>query len=157
MFNGEDKAKRYLPDDIYEKYNKISWLKYSNSVYKNSKLIEKYGNKVYKFDRYRMHMDKVGPANRQRKEMYAPPGFLKTIKDNGGVFKPEGENVYHEPDWMAPHFQRTPIREPDFIVKRKNYSKVGFQLDNNHLLLRRGEKYYKRLRPWSRVMHLNRY
>ena len=84
-------------------------------------------------------------------------GYLKTVKDTGGAFLPEGDNVYHEPEWMAPHFQRTPIREPDFIIEKKNFSKRGFHLDKDMENLRVYEILYKRLKPWSRLMHRGRY
>merc|ERR1711935_156440 len=70
---------------------------------------------------------------------------------------PEGDNVYHEPEWMAPHFQRTPIKEPDFIIEKKNFSKRGFHLDKEMENLRTYEILYKRLKPWSRLMHRLRY
>lgn len=157
MFTGKLKEKRYFPDDPYEKYNKMSFLKHQFTLYKNSRLVEEHGSKVHKFDRYRMHMDRIGPMNRRPVEYYQPPGFLKTVKDNNGAYLPQGDNVYHEPEWMAPHFQRTPIKEPDFIVAKKNFHKCEYYLDKNMSFLRFSEMFSKRLRPWSRVMHRTRY
>jgi len=157
MMTGDMKERRYIPGDPYEKYNKISFLKQQFSLEKNKKLIEEHGNKAYKFDRYRMHRDYLSHYNDIPKEKYMPPGYLKTVKDTGGAFIPEGDNVYHEPEWMAPHFQRTPLKEPEFITRKKNFSKGGFTLDRDTEDLRTFELFYKRLRPWSRVMHRLRY
>jgi hypothetical protein len=117
----ELKERRYFPDDPYERYNKMSFLKQYCSLDKNRKLIEEHGNKVHKFDRYRMHRDYLSHFNDQPKEKYMPPGYLKTVKDTGGAFLPEGDNVYYEPEWMAPHCQRTPIKEPEFKHKVRNF------------------------------------
>jgi len=157
MMAPQMKERRYIPDDPYEKYNKMSFLKHKYSLEKNKKLIEEHGNKSHKFDRYRMHRDRLSHYNDLPKEQYLPPGYLKTVKDTGGAFLPEGDNVYHEPEWMAPHFQRTPIREPDFIIEKKNFSKRGFHLDKDMENLRVYEILYKRLKPWSRLMHRGRY
>merc|ERR1712008_530741 len=97
MMAPETKERRYIPDDPYEKYNKMSFLKHKYSLEKNKKLIEEHGNKTHKFDRYRMHRDRLSHYNDL----------------------PKDDNVYHEPEWMAPHFQRTPIKEPDFIIEKK--------------------------------------
>jgi hypothetical protein len=84
MFTSDIKAKRYFPDDPWEKYNKMSFLRHKYSLLKNQKLIEENGNKVWQFDRYRAHLDIVGPMNKMAKEQYMPPGYLKTVKDTGG-------------------------------------------------------------------------
>lgn len=157
MFTPSLKAKRYLLDDPYEKYNKMSFLKYREALVKNRKLIEKHGNTMYKFDRYRMHMDQLSLLNFVPKELYAPPGFLKTIADKGGAYIPEGDNVVPEPDWMASHFQRTPIRHPDFIVEQRNFRKAKFHLDRDWQKLRRAEPIMGRLKPWCRTVHKLRY
>ena len=157
MFTPDLKAKRYFVDDPYEKYNKMSFLKYREALRKNRKLIEKYGNQMYKFDRYRMHMDCNSILNRRLKELYAPPGFLKTIADNGGAFLPEGENAVPEPEWMASHFQRTPIRYPDFILDQKNFKKAKFRIDKDFANIRRGEQIMGRVKPWCRTVHKLRY
>jgi len=157
MMTSEQKERRYFPDDPYEKYNKMSYLKQKYSLEKNKKLIEEHGNKVYKYDRYKAHRDYLSHYNDLPKEQYMPPGYLKTVADTGGPFLPEGDNVYHEPEWMAPHCQRTPITEPEFITKKKNFKKIDYHLDKNMEMLRNYEIFYKRLKPWSRLMHRTRY
>jgi len=157
MFTSELKEKRYFIDDPYEKYNKMSFLKYQDLLMKNEMLIEKYGGKQYKFDRYRTHMDRLSIFNRRPLERYVPPGFFKTVADTGGVYKPEGENVYHDPDWMAPHCQRTRIREPDFILSQKNFHKTRYYLDRRIKFLRMAEVFHGKLKPWARIMHKTRY
>jgi len=159
MFTPELKRKRYFVDDPYEKYHKMSWIKYRASVMKNVALIKEHANNVYKFDRYRMHNDYLTIHNKKPHEYYTPPGFLKTIKDTGGAYIPEGENKYTEPDWMAPHFQRTKIRQPDFVIDQKHFNKKGhkFHLDSSMQKLRIMEHFSGRLKPWSRVMHKMRY
>ena len=76
MFAPEMKERRYIPDDPYEKYNKMSFLKHKYSLEKNKKLIEEHGNKSHKFDRYRMHRDRLSHYNDLPKEQYLPPGEL---------------------------------------------------------------------------------
>ena len=58
---------------------------------------------------------------------------------------------------MAPHFQRTQIRQPDFIIDQKHFHKSKFQLDKEMKNLRIYEKFAGRLKPWDRVMHQRRY
>ena len=158
MFVSDLKEKRYYLDDPYEKYNKMSFLKHRASLEKNAKLIEEHGNKAHHFDRYQMHRSiACNFDDRRPEEIPMPPGYLKTVKDNNGVFKPEGENVHHEPEWMAPHFQRTKIRRPDFIIAQHNFRKCGFFIDKDMKNLRKAELFSKRLRPWSRIMHKMRY
>ena len=72
----EMKERRYIPDDPYEKYNKMSFLKYQYSLEKNKNLIEEHGNKSHKFDRYRMHRDRLSHYNDLPKEQYLPPGEI---------------------------------------------------------------------------------
>ena len=88
MFTPELKRKRYFVDDPYEKYHKMSWIKYRASVMKNVALIKERANNVYKFDRYRMHNDYLTIHNKKPHEYYTPPGYLKTIKDTGGAYIP---------------------------------------------------------------------
>ena len=104
-----------------------------------------------------MHMDYLGPLNHIPDERYAPPGFQKTIADNAGVYKPEGDNKHTEPEWMAPHFQRVKIQQPDFVIRQKYFKITPFRLDEKHHQIRQAERFYGRLKPWSRVMHLGRY
>ena len=157
MFTYDLKKKRYFVDDPYDKYNKMSFLKQRYALEKNRILIEERGNQMYNFDRYRMHMDRVGPMNARPRADYMPPMFLETIKDNDGVFSPAGSNVVPELDLIAPHFQRRPIREPDFIVAKKHFRKCHFYLDSDMRRVRQYEKFHGRLKPWSRVMQKMRY
>ena len=158
MFLSHHKEKRYIIDDPYEKYNKMSFVKHKTALEKNEKLIEERGNKIHHYDRYRFHQGLPNDYNyKVPREIPMPPGFLKTIKDNNGEFKPENENYYHEPEWMAPHFERTPIKKPEFVMDQKNFKKSHFRLDKDMENMRKGELFYKRLRPWSRVMHKTRY
>ena len=76
MMAPEMKERRYIPDDPYEKYNKMSFLKHKYSLEKNKKLIEEHGNESHKFDRYRMHRDRLSHYNDLPKEQYLPPGEL---------------------------------------------------------------------------------
>ena len=78
MMTSEQKERRYFPDDPYEKYNKISYLKQKYSLEKNKKLIEEHGNKVYKYDRYKAHRDYLSHYNDLPKEQYMPPGMFFT-------------------------------------------------------------------------------
>ena len=89
--------------------------------------------------------------NRTPRGDYMPPMFLETIKDNDGVFSPAGYNVVPELDLIAPHFQRRPIREPDFIVAKKHFRKCRFFLDLDIRRVRRSEEFHGRLKPWLRV------
>ena len=88
MFSAELKRKRYFPDDPYEKYHRMSFLKYRHSLLKNCVLIKENANNIYKFNRYLMHLDYLSPLNKPPAELYAPPGYLKTIKDTGGAYIP---------------------------------------------------------------------
>ena len=159
MFTPELKRKRYYVDDPYEKYNKISFLKQQNALEKNRVLIQENGNQMYNFDKYRMHLDRVGPMNDKPRGEYMPPMFLETIKDNNGAFVPKkgSSNDVPEPDWMAKHFQRTPIRIPDFITAKKNFVKCKFYHDADMRAVRTNEKFHGRLKPWSRMVHKMRY
>ncbi len=130
------------------------YFRYHNSLLKNSQLIEDHGNKMYKFDRWRAHNDMYGSFNHLAKERYAPPGYLKTIADNGGAYKPEGDNVIPEPEWMAPHFQRHANRRPDFLDLRKNFfvKGKGYFVDKWISNIRKFERYGGDLPSFSRTL-----
>ncbi len=153
MFTGDIKRKRFYPDDPWEKYNNMSYDRYKASLKKNEVLIKEHGNRVYKFDRWRAHQDMYGDFNHLPYVLYAPPGFIKTTKDNGGVYKPDDENVIPEPDWMAPHFQRHAIRRPDFIDATKNFFiKTPYYPDRWITSIRKKELYGGYLPSWSRLL-----
>lgn len=157
MFTHDIKRKRYFPDDPWEKYNNMSFIKHKYTLLKNAENVRQLGNMVYKFDRYKAHLDRVTPYNKLQKEHYMPPGFLKNVADNNGVFVPDNENETPEPEQIVPHFQRKPIKQPDFVVSRRNFRKTGFYIDNDYQQKRTNEMFTQPLKPWSTVMHRRKY
>lgn len=155
MFSPETKRPRFIPDDPYEKYNtKVNYWKYHWGLIKNRELIRKYGNPVYQFDRYKAHMIMQSDENHKSKLFYAPPGYIETVGSNAsGVYRPDANATYPAIE-TAPHFQRKRLYEPPVKVKsaKMNRKKIGRQLPNHYLKLRRLEMYSKRPIPlWSPI------
>ena len=149
MFSSKTKRPRYLPDDPYEKYNRhVNYWKYHWGLLKNKELIRKYGNPVYRFNRYKAHMIKQSDENVKTPLFYAPPGYLQTIGDNlSGVYKPDPAL---EPPKVetAPHFQRRRI-EP---LPKRPYGKKGRPLPKEYKEMRDCEMYLDQPLPmWSPI------
>ena len=148
MFASKTKQPRFFPDDPYEKYNrKVNFWKYNWGLQKNRELIRKYGNPVYKFDRYKAHMFVQSDENEHSHLYYAPPGYLENIGGNNGVYRPDPAL---EPPAIetAPHFQRKRI---EWKGKRP-YGKKGRPMDNRIWEMRDRELYLNKPLPlWSQI------
>lgn len=110
MFANETKRARFIPDDPFEKYNRLSWWRHHWTALKNAENIRRHGNNIYLFNRFRTHMKLGSRYNVLPKMHYMPPGYLANVASNPA-------NIY-TPDplipkvKMAPHFQREAIRPP---------------------------------------------
>ena len=154
MFSPEAKRPRYFPDDPYEKYNtKVNFWKYRAGLLKNKELIRKYGNPVYRFDRYQAHMKRDSDENIKSNLLYAPPGYLETIGNNpSGTYIPDPDTAFPRVE-TAPHFQRKRLREPPVMPKRAGGQvKAGRGLPQDYKKLRAMEMYAKQPIPlWSPI------
>ena len=149
MFSNKTKQPRYIPDDPYEKYNRnVNYWKYHFGLLKNKELIRKYGNPVYRFNRYKAHIINQSDKNIKSPQFYAPPGYLQTVGDNiAGVYKPDPAL---EPPKIetAPHFQRNRIQ----FLKKRPYGKRGRPLPRWYKEMRDYEMYLDKPIPlWSPI------
>ncbi|TRY70432.1 hypothetical protein TCAL_09297 [Tigriopus californicus] len=107
MISPEVKAKRFLPEDIYEKYNRTSLTKHLYTKLKNAANIERFGSTLHRFPGWKAHLSHHGSRyNRPEKVLYEPPGYVRNIFDHGGVYSPE----FVPQDRPAPSFERPLIR-----------------------------------------------
>ena len=155
MFSPEAKRPRYFPDDPYDKYNtKVNYWKYHWGLLKNQALIRKYGNPVYKFNRYKAHMNMASDENIKSTLYYAPPGYLETIGNSpSGVYRPDPALAPPEIE-TAPHFQRQRLSEPPKKLRKTVYRKarLGRALPSGYKKLREFEIYSKKPIPlWSPI------
>jgi hypothetical protein len=122
MFHSEWKAKRYLPDDIYDKYNRTSFQKHKSTKHKNKARIDEYGSNEYRFNKHKPNLLKhMSKYNRSEKNHYEPPGYMANICSNGGVYEKE----FVPENKPAPHFQRPPIQSKAFM---KDYRRRSVQV-----------------------------
>jgi hypothetical protein len=154
MFSHEAKRPRYFPDDPYEKYNtKVNYWKYHWGLVKNKELIRKYGNPVYRFNRYKAHMIMQSDENKKSQLYYSPPGYLETIGGNvSGVYRPDPATAYPRVE-TAPHFQRKRLEEPPFKPRSTGGKrKFGRNLPARYTRLREMEMTSKKPIPlWSPI------
>lgn len=119
MFSPELKAKRFLPEDMYEKYNRLSMHKHLFTKLKNAANIQRFGSTLHLFPRWKAHLSKHGSRyNTVEKMIYEPPGYVRNVFDHRGVYSPE----FVPQDRPAPSFERPPIRNNrlklDMYLKR---------------------------------------
>ena len=154
MFSSETKKPRFFPDDPYEKYNtKVNYWKYHWGLLKNKELIRKYGNPVYRFNRYKSHLHRESDENHKSNLCYAPPGYLETIGSNlSGVYRPDPDTALPKIE-TAPHFQR--LRLSEIPIKPRSMGgrrKFGRLLPTKYKKLRQMEIYSKKPIPlWSPI------
>ena len=154
MFSSATKRPRFFPDDPYEKYNtKVNYWKYQWGLLKNKELIRKYGNPVYRFNRYQAHMKMASDANIKSNLNYAPPGYLEEIGNNPcGTYRPDTALALPKIE-TAPHFQRLRLSEPPKKPRSKGGKrKFGRELPHKYHKLREMEIYSKQSIPlWSPI------
>lgn len=154
MFSPQAKRPRFLPDDPYEKYNsKVNYWKYHWGLVKNKELIRKYGNPVYRFNRYQAHMRMESDENIKSNLYYAPPGYLETIGSNpSGMYRPDLASALPKVE-TAPHFQRQRLSEPPRKPRSKGGRRMlGRELPKAYTKLRELEIYSKEKIPlWSPI------
>lgn len=140
MMSPELKRKRYFPEDIYQKYNEeTTYWKMRMLKHKNMENIKRYGNDVYKFDRFKAHRKYVSKYNVIPADLYEPPGYFQEVAGNE-IYKPADN--YPKVD-VAPHFGRDPIQTKG---PSKKLEKIRLsELYSGH----KGP----RLRPWSPIFY----
>ena len=127
MNSPEFKRKRYIPDCMYDKYNKLSygqnyWLKH-----KNAENIKIHGNDIHRFNRWKAHVRKHATKfNLPHPVRYEPPGYYGNVFENKGVYREE----FVPQDKPAPHFQRALVRSHKLI--KDKYLKSVLDLEGYH-------------------------
>jgi len=130
MFAPEVKAARYIPDDIYAKYNKMDFRKHMSMLAKNKHNVDDWGGNVFRFNRWKAHLDNFNTGNNRMEPVrYMPPNYLDNVASNGGVYAPE----FEPEDKPAPHFQRPPIRHRKKINRHLEMIKC-FEINSGPLV-----------------------
>lgn len=107
MFGPEEKRKRFLPEDIYEKYHRTSFFKHNWTKLKNKENIKRHGSRIHQFGRYKAALSKHKTKyNWVEVPKYEPPGYVGNVAANHGIYEEE----WAPSDKPAPHFERPPIR-----------------------------------------------